>query len=158
MKRKIRDGMTMKSRYAGFTMIELMIAVAVIGILSAIVYPNYQNYIIRANRGVGEATLLEVASRQEQYFATNATYADALDDLGYAAAYYIDRESEGTNAAGAIYLISVVAGPNAGVAPFTTFSLTATRQNRQTKDDECGDLGLNHRGVKTSTKSGAKCW
>ena len=170
MKRAMRRAMEHKVNYhmkcdshmkpknhSGFTVIEMMMVVAIVAILAAISYPTYQGYIVRANRGVGEAALLEVAARQEQFFATNSTYANALDDLGYNAAYYIDRESQGTNAAGAIYLISVAAGPNVA-APFTTYTLTATRQNYQTRDEDCGNLGLSHLGVKTTTVAGEKCW
>ncbi len=142
-------------KQSGFTMIELMIAVAVVAILVAIVYPGYQGYIVRAHRAVGEGSLLEIASRQEQYFATNSTYANALGLLGYTDTYYVDREGDGTSSTNGIYQISVTV--EAG-APFTTYQLTATRRNYQTRDDDCGDLGLSHRGEKTSTIAGTHCW
>lgn len=143
------------NKYSGFTLIEMMVTVAIIAILAAIVYPNYENYIVRANRAVGEGALLEVASRQEQYFATNTTYADALGLLGYTDVYYVDREGQQTAAASAIYQLSV---GGVGVAPFTTYTLTATPRNYQTRDDECGNLTVTHRGVKGTSLSGDRCW
>lgn len=145
-----------KNRQFGFTLIEMMVTVAIIAILAAIVYPNYESYIVRTNRAVGEGALLEIASRQEQYFATNATYANALGLLGYTDVYYVDREGASAIAAEAIYQLSVA---NAGVAvPYTTYTLTATRRNYQTRDAECGNLTLTHRGVKGTSIAGDRCW
>jgi len=58
----------------GFTLIELMIVVAVIGILAGIAYPSYQDYILRAKRGDGKAAILSAQLAQEKYRANNITY------------------------------------------------------------------------------------
>ena len=60
-------------RTKGFTLIELLIVVVIIAILSAIAYPSYQAYVIRANRAMAKAELLEVAVRQEHFFLNNKT-------------------------------------------------------------------------------------
>lgn len=65
-------------RIAGFTLIELMITVAVIGILAAVAYPSYQDYIRRAMRSQGQQFLMDIAQRQEQYLLDQRQYAAAL--------------------------------------------------------------------------------
>ncbi|HEX4881256.1 MAG TPA: type IV pilin protein, partial [Porticoccaceae bacterium] len=115
----------------------------------------YQDYVVRSNRAVGAGSLLEVAARQEQYFANNAGYASTTALLGYGAAYYVDRDGEQGTAASGIYLITVA---NVTSAPALDFTLTATPQNYQTRDTDCGDLTLTDRGVKDQSGSGERCW
>lgn len=144
-----------RDRQTGVTLLEMLIVVAVIAILAAVVYPSYTDYVVRSNRAVGKGALLEVAARQEQFFANNAGYGSGTEQLGYPSTYYVDRKGgQGTSATG-IYLVSVA---NVTSAPIRDYTLTATRRNYQTRDTECGNLTLNHLGVKNQTGSGARCW
>ncbi|QDF97534.1 pilus assembly protein [Azoarcus sp. DD4] len=70
------------ARPAGFSLIELMIVVAVIGILAAIAYPNYQEYVVKTNRTAAKSFLMEVAQRQQQYLLDAREYAADLTTLG----------------------------------------------------------------------------
>lgn len=149
----MKDGR--RGRQAGVTLLELMIVVAIVAILVAVVYPMYQDYIVRSNRAVGAATLLEVAARQEQFFANNAGYASTTTQLGFPAAYYVDRDGEQGTAASGIYLIGV---DNVSADPELDYTLTATPQNWQTRDADCGNLTLNDRGVKDRSGAGERCW
>jgi len=71
-----------KHRSRGFTLIELMIAVAIIGILVSIAFPAYQNYLKKARRGAAQAHLMDVAQRQQQYLLDARSYAPTVAALG----------------------------------------------------------------------------
>ncbi|VTU38517.1 Pilin [Variovorax sp. PBS-H4] len=69
----------------GFTLIELIITVAVVAILAAIALPSYQQYVIRSKRSAAQAQMMDIANRQQQYLLANRAYADkaALEAGGY---------------------------------------------------------------------------
>lgn len=126
----------------GFTLVELMIAVAVIGILVAIAIPQYQKYTLRANRAEAQAILMEQAQFMERYFTTNNTYVDA--DL-------LSDVSPKDAAAGAErYDIDFSVEPSA-----TTFTVRATPDGIQV-NDECGTLTVSQTGAQGA--GAANCW
>ena len=61
----------------GFTLIELMITVAILGILAAIAYPAYTGYVVRGNRSAAQALLMNIAQREQQYLLDSRSYADS---------------------------------------------------------------------------------
>ncbi len=65
----------------GFTLIELVIAVMIIGVLAAIAYPSYQDYVRKGNRSAAQSFMMTVAQRQEQYLLTNRSYAASIAAL-----------------------------------------------------------------------------
>lgn len=119
----------MKSQ-KGITLIELMVVVVIVAILASIAVPSYSAYIVRSNRRAAQAVMLEVASRQHQFFAANRAYASAAD-LGYT----LPTEVSGNYA----YSVTLTAGPPPG------FTITMTPSGRQTGD---GTLTLTSAGVK----------
>ena len=144
-----------RDRQTGVTLMEIMVVVVIISILAAVIYPSYQDYVVRANRAIGKSALLEAAARQEQYFANNAGYGSSMTRLGYPAnPDPIDRKG-GHTATNSIYLISVA---NVTSAPIRDYTLTATRQNYQARDTKCGNLTLNNLGVKGRTGADSRCW
>lgn len=149
----------MMPKSKGFTLIEVMIVVAIIAILVGISLPNYREYVLRSNRAVAKGALLEVASRQEQYFLNNRSYTHLLTDLGYEASYYIDSEGQPLAAvAGSIYQMTITEpASNTGE---TAYTLSAIPQGGQTDDTRCGSLGIDEQADKTKTGSETDtyCW
>jgi type IV pilus assembly protein PilE len=116
----------------GFSLIELMIALAIIAILAAIALPSYRQYVIRSHRRAAQSTLMDIANREHQYFVANRAYASP-SDLGYAlptevAEYYT-------------FDIDLDVDPD----PPPDFTITFTPQGGQASD---GNLSLTSEGVK----------
>ncbi len=73
----------MRTRSSGFTLIELMITVAVIGILAAVAYPSYNDYLIRATRSAAQSFMLDVSNKEEQYLLDARIYAAVANNAGF---------------------------------------------------------------------------
>ncbi|WP_275547072.1 type IV pilin protein [Pseudomonas sp. Marseille-Q0931] len=133
-------------RQSGFTLIEVMITVVVIGILASIAYPSYQEFVKRGNRTEGQAFLNEVAARQERYFAQNNEYITSDEDINK-----LNLKDGGTSETGK-YELSIGEEDDDG-----GYTLTA---EEQFNDDACGNLTLNAVGVKgnSGNKSVEDCW
>ena len=125
-----------KSNQNGFTLIELMIVIAIIGILATIAYPSYTQYVINANRAAAQAEMMDIANRQQQFLLTNRNYVDqaTLTASGYALPADIATKYN--------YAIAV----GAGTVP--SYTLTFTAIGSQASD---GALTIDNEGVKTPT-------
>jgi len=143
MKNKNEDrAFCARKQASGFTLIELMVVVAIIGILAAIAYPSYQQYVLRANRAEAQAVLTETAQFMERYFTTNGTYVDG--------ALLSDASPKGSSGSAIKYNISFSVVPTA-----TAFTLQAAPAGGQA-NDSCGTLTLSNTGAQTPTTDG--CW
>ncbi len=138
----------MKSNeFSGFTLLELLITIAIIGILASIAYPSYQNSVLKTRRTDGKSALLAAAGKQESYFSSSNSYSSTITDLGG------NTSSDG-------YYTLAVTNPSCatsvnGVTIYSCFTLTATATGGQTSDTGCTTLTLNHAGVKTPVDG---CW
>jgi type IV pilus assembly protein PilE len=137
--------------HRGFTLIELMVVVAVIGILASIALPSYQDYVRRGKRATAAGVLVDIAARQQAYLLDRRQYASgttALTDLGYSVPTEIASD----------FAFAVTNVSNTATPP--TFTITATPTSAQMlKDTSCGmsasaPLSLTQAGAKTP----AACW
>ncbi len=125
----------------GVTLLELMIVVVIVGILTAIAYPNYQAFVARAKRTEARALLLEIAISQERFYLQNNTYG-SMADLQFDDPQITDSEA---------YSVTI-AGNNAN-----NFTATATYTLGGDELAKCASFTIDGRGSKTSAPD-ADCW
>lgn len=129
----------MKKSARGMTLIELMIVVAILGIIAAIGYPSYLDHVKKTRRAEGMGELLELADRLERHYSDTGTY-DQTDGSDMTAAT-IFRDTT----AGGYYTLSIAAGTNN-----VTFTASAAPTSKgQQNTDKCGTFTVNAQGTKT---------
>jgi type IV pilus assembly protein PilE len=131
------------SRCGGFTLIELMIAAAIVAILAGVAWPSYQEYVRRGNRTEAQSVLMDLAQKEQQYFLDARSYATTLTALNATV-----PASVSSNYAAPVFTVS------AGTPP--SFSISMTPSGNQA-NDSCGTLTIDSAGNKTSS-SGSRCW
>jgi type IV pilus assembly protein PilE len=133
---------------SGFTLIEMMITVAIIAVVTAVAMPSYQGYVARTQRAAATSCLTEMAQFMERVYATNLRY-----DLNNAVATALPNTQCRTDIAGR-YTFGLATAQ-------ATFTVTAVPQGTQASADAaCGTLGLTQTGAKSVSGSStvAKCW
>lgn len=141
-----------RARAAGFTLIELMITVLIIGILAAIAWPQYTQYVLDSNRSTCAARLVELSNHMERYFTENQSYRDSTNNAP-AVTGFLSSASCPPNQSNPAYTLSIATNSD------TEYTLTATPQGRQTNDD-CGNLTLDETGDRGASGSASvnECW
>jgi type IV pilus assembly protein PilE len=123
-----------RTKQAGFSLIELMIVVAVVAILASVAYPSYTQYVVRSNRAAAKAQMLDIANRQQQFLLSNRAFASktTLEASGYSLPAEV----------GARYDYSITVGTDT----VPSYTITFAPKGAQAGD---GTLTLNSEGVKT---------
>jgi type IV pilus assembly protein PilE len=139
---------------AGFTLVELIIAMVIAAILAAIAIPAYSSYVRKARRTDAKSALLDLASLEERYFSVNNSYTTDSASLGYPG---------GNNWPYAVgsgyYTISQPTVAVATAAAAATYTLQANATGDQTKDTLCTTFTLTSAGLQTSTDTtNNSCW
>ena len=125
--------MTLRKSSGGFTLIELMVVVAIVAILTLVAYPAYQGFVVKANRAEAKSYLMDVAQMQQLYFNDARTYAETAADLNS-----IPPERVAKNYAVTFEITTVPPPP--------TFIITAVPKGDAQEDD--GDLTIDNTGEK----------
>jgi len=145
----------------GFTLIELMVVVAIATILFAIAIPSYTSYIRQSRRTEAKTAVLDLAGREERYLSTNpAAYTDVPANLGYtgfgagnpigSGYYYLTVCSPAT----------VTCAPNPPAAPSYSIMATPVATQSQANDAQCTSFSVDSTGQQFATGAGgtAYCW
>ena len=137
----------------GFTLLEMMIVIVIIGILAAIAMPRFDGYLQKTRRTDARAALLEIASMQERLFFERSQYSGALGDAwsNMDGTAFVSNEG--------FYVLTLALGADGDAG---TFTATATARGAQSGDDDCATLTIDDTGLKAATARGdgnvSVCW
>jgi type IV pilus assembly protein PilE len=135
------------NKTSGFSLIELMIVLIIVGVLTGISLPAYQGYVLQSHRADAQSALLDIASRQERFVAQNNTYtAEVSAATGLGLGRITSREG--------YYNMTVAACGTGTIA--TCYLITATAAGTQVNDADCLTITYDSAGVKSGTT--ADCW
>lgn len=144
--RRARCNGRMQSR--GFTLIELMVTVAIVAILAAIAYPSYTNYIVRSNRAAAQGYMLELSNLQQRYLLDARIYATSTGALNYPPPSNVASN----------YEFGINTTPKAGTT-LPAFKITASPIGAQlARDTACASLTIDEAGTKGASTGAAGCW
>ncbi len=152
----------------GFTLVELLIAVAIVGILTTIAVPSYRMYVQRGNRTVAKSAMTEIVSRQNSFYVDRKHFATTFDKLGLSGStVYLTRDGvlSSISTTQSIYEIKLAGDtasttcPATGSASATGFTVVARPINGQASDTRCATMCMGSTGIKSASgTNAANCW
>jgi len=145
------------ARNSGFTLVELMIVVAIVGILGALAYPTYAGYIVRTRRVEGQVALIEAMQRQERYHLQHNTYvAFSADEPGTGGFSWWS----GASASASAYELDAHACSGRDIAACIEIRARpgTAKVDARFRDPDCGVLTLDSTGRQGAQGTGARCW
>ena len=135
-----------KKQAQGFTLIELMIVVAIVAILATVAVGSYRDSTVRANRTAAVGYLFEVANMQERYLLDNRDYAPDMATLGATPPDEVDDN------------YTITTADDNGVSTVPSYYVRAVPKGSQaTADTDCGTLEIDNLNNRTDA-GGARCW
>tara|TARA_R110001599_G_scaffold145321_1_gene327582 strand:- start:31778 stop:32266 length:489 start_codon:yes stop_codon:yes gene_type:complete len=139
---------------SGFTLIEMLVALVIMGILFFVALPGYEYAVVKSTRASARGALLDLVSRQEQYFVNHKRYATTLVQLGLSQNLYVDGQGDAVDRGSAAYQIRLELedGSYSGVQ--------AVPLHGQSADAACLTFSLSRIGVRavTGAQSPGNCW
>lgn len=140
-------------RERGLTVIELSVVLLITGLLISVSIASYRSLLLKNHRIVAQAALLELVSRQAQFFANNLRYAMTFDELGLPTPYFISGTATAVESRQARYEINWV------VDDSHWLGFKAIPMNEQRQDEQCGTLSITRIGERSATgRLSSDCW
>lgn len=136
---------------AGFTLVEALVVVVILGLLASVAYPGYVSQTQKARRSDARAALMDAVSRQEQFILDHATYTTDMRELGYAADPLVSADG--------FYTVDAAAGACGSIVTCYTLTATPVASKPQSRDTQCTGFSVDSTGARTATGTlGTDCW
>ena len=149
MFKQTKNGALVRVPPSGFTLIEVLIVVVIVGVLLMVAMPSYEDSMQKGRRSDAKSALIDVANRQESFMLDNNTYTTDLTNLGFTESPFVSEEEH--------YSVRAATCAAAGIDRCYRIIASARDESPQRKD-KCGSFILESGGAKSVSGSGSDCW
>jgi len=139
-------------RSSGFSLIEIMVAVAIVGILAMIAYPSFMQSVRRGNRADAHTAIMDTANRLERFFATNGSYTTDPVQLGLPVVAGVAFSGNGH------YTITITPGPSGTIATSYAIVAAPVAGDIQAGDQDCPQFSMDSLGARLPDPAQSRCW